>query len=71
MRIKHTAYCLVSLIALSGCNGQSFSKDGLASGLMGIANAATLSNEEVAAKSLDTAQALDNEAQIAPPRQRL
>jgi putative metalloprotease len=66
MRIMNSVCCLLSVLALTACKGQSFSKEGLTSGILGIANAATLSNEEVAAKSLDTAQALDGEAQIAP-----
>lgn len=66
MRATKTLCCLVTLAALAACKGQNFSKEGLTGGLMGIANAATLSNEDVAKKSLATAQTLDGKAQLAP-----
>ncbi|MFM9890647.1 MAG: M48 family metalloprotease [Rickettsiales bacterium] len=55
-----------SLLAFAACKGQNFSADGLQSGALSMVKAATLSNEEVAAKSLATAQQIDSESQVAP-----
>lgn len=66
MHIKHFAIPLAALLLLSACKGQSFSQEGLTSGALGMFKAATLSNEEIAAKSLATAQQIDSESEVAP-----